>query len=115
MVLELPRRQQPSFLAQLDHLCRHHGLWLFNVTCRTNRPTFTQPACLTPIPVSQAVLALLPHFQGGYQSTLLQRHRPGAAWLYQQLAAFLTQARCYQLTVGPLDEMSQLVEQLFDT
>lgn len=114
LYLELARQQQPALFTHIDTLCRQHRLWLFNVARTLERPIFTRPLSLTPIPSSQAVLALLHHFQGGYQSSLLQQQRRSAAWLYTQLAAFVSTAQCYQLTVGPLADMTHRVEQLFN-
>ena len=73
-------------------------------------PSFSGPAQLEKIVQSQAILALMAHFQGGLHSTLLQKEFGGRSIrLFMELARLVGGAKCYQLSLGPLQDMADLV------
>ena len=100
-----------SILSQIESLCQEQRTLVLDVVKRTeSRPTFAVPARLQPIPRSKAVLELLRRFQGGHKSALLQEEFDGSSTrLFMELAGMLEQADCYQLFVGPLGEMADLI------
>lgn len=98
-------------LSRIEALCRERRILILDVMKGARRhPTFKTPAGLGAIPKSQAVIELLGRFQGGYMSELLHTEFGGSsARLFMELSAIVGQANCYQLSVGPLHEMADLV------
>ena len=104
-------RSRMSILSQIEVLCQEQRTLVLDVVKRKeSHPTFATPTRLQPIPRSKAVLELLRRFQGGHKSALLQQEFDGSSThLFMELAGILAQADCYQLFVGPLGEMADLV------
>jgi hypothetical protein len=98
-------------LSQIEALCQARRTLVLDVVKRTEScPTFATHARLQPIARSKAVLELLRRFQGGHKSTLLQEEFDGSSTrMFMELAGILDQANCYQLFVGPLGEMADLI------
>lgn len=112
------RAVRTSFvLSRIEALCRERQILVLDVVKGTERcPAFEAPARLNAIPKSQAVMELLSRFQGGYMSELLRDEFGGSsARLFMELSAIVGQADCYQLSVGPLHEMADLVCSLVST
>jgi hypothetical protein len=103
-----------AVLSRIEALCREQRVLIIDISKRAEtQPVFDSPARLEAIPKSQAVLELLRRFQGGHQSALLQDEFGGSsARLFMELATVIGQAKCYQLFVGPLREMADLVGSL---
>jgi len=112
--LRLRTAHRMAILAQIEALCRQHKILILHISKRTEtRPTFTRPARLEPISKRQMVIELLYRFQGGHNSALLREELGGSSTrLFLELAGLIEQAECYQLFVGPLDDMADLVEGL---
>lgn len=104
-------------LSQIEVMCQERQIAVLGVKKRVDRrPDFKSPAQLKPIPRSQAVMELLQRFLGGHKSALLQDDFAGSsARLFVELAAIVGQAKCYQLNVGPLHDMADLVSDLVST
>lgn len=100
-----------SVLAQIETICQEQQVLVLDVSKRPEtQPAFDHPARLEAIPKSRAVMELLRRFQGGHKSALLQEEFGGSsAHLFLELATLVRQAKCYQLFVGPLSEMADLV------
>jgi len=98
-------------LSRIEALCQERGILVLDISKRYERqPTFECPARLEPIPRSQAVMELLRRFQGGHRSALLREEFGGSSTrLFMELAALVGAADCYQLFVGPLEEMADLI------
>ena len=98
-------------LSQIEALCKERQILVLDVIKGVEgHPTFELPAQLKSISKSQAVMELLKGFQGGYKSKILQEEFGGSSTrLYMELSAIMSQANCYQLHVGPLNEMADLV------
>lgn len=111
VTLHLRSGARYTTLRQIEQLCHHHQVWLLNVVNGPVSPvSFAGPARLEPLPMREAITALLPHYQGGYHSAALREqfnHSPSQ--LFVSLAAMLAQAQCYRLHLGPLSEMADLV------
>ena len=74
------------------------------------KPDFRATATLVPISKSQAVRELLKKFQGGYQSALLKNAcRGNAIKLFTEAIRIVADAECFQLQVGTLADMADLV------
>jgi len=103
--------KQYEALSHIEALCLARRIWLLDVNKGTTPPpTFERPARLQPMSHSQAILALLERFQGGYQSVILQGGPGGnSIRLFMELAALIGPARCYKLSVGALPQMADLI------
>jgi len=109
--LRTVHRSRMSVLPQIEALCQAQRILVLDVVKRPEgRPVFAAPARLEAISKSQAVMELLRRFQGGHKSALLQEEFGGSSTrLFMELAALVGQANCYQLFVGPLPEVADLV------
>lgn len=110
-MLTLQIDHRTSVLSRIEALCRQRQVVLLDVIKRIeSRPTFTTPARLEPLPKHQAIMELIRQFKGGHHSALLHQDCGGsAARLYIELAEIAGKADCYQLSVGPLQSMANLV------
>ena len=104
-------------LSQIELLCQKHKVLMLDINRHLGkRPTFQEAAHLETISNSQAVLELLRRFQGGHKSALLCEEFDGSATrLYIELATLIGSANCYRLSVGPLNEMADLICDLVET
>lgn len=98
-------------LSQIEALCRERQILVLDAMKGLKRhPTFKTPAGLRAIPKSQTVIELLGRFQGGYMSELLHNEFGGSsARLFMEVSNTIAHANSYQLSVGPLQEMADLV------
>jgi hypothetical protein len=100
-----------AVLSKIEALCQEQHILILDVIKRTESyPNFSAPARLEAIPKSQAIRELLRRFQGGHTSALLQEEFGGSTTrLFMEVASIVGQADCYQLFVGSLSEMADLV------
>ena len=110
-LIRLRAIRRTSVLSRIETLCRERGILVLDIIKRTEgQPSFKSPARLEAISRSQAVMELLRRFQGGHKSALLQEEFGGSSTrLFIELAEVVSQAHCTRLSVGPLDEMADLV------
>jgi hypothetical protein len=101
-------------LAGVHALCNSHQVVLLESANRIDhKPDFSSAPQLEPISHSQAALSLLQHFQGGRQSALLKAESGSSPTrLLVELAGLISEAKCYNFSVGPLDEMVALIQSL---
>lgn len=113
-LLKLRTSNRTAVLSQIEALCQEHQILILDVIKRKyGRPTFDRPAELKAIPNSQATIELLKQFQGGHKSLLLQQEFGGSSTrLFMDLMNIISQTKCYQLQVGELDQMTELVSEL---
>jgi hypothetical protein len=110
-VLKLIASRKTLTFARIETLCDKHRILILDVHTGANTtPSFSGPAELTPISTSQAAMELLQRFQGGFQSAILQES--GATALFLEMSRWLGQAKCFQLTTGPLPQMADQVSKL---
>lgn len=104
-------QDRPTVLKEIDALCLEHHVDLLHLGYRPlHRPDFTGPVELTKLPQSNAVMYLLQQFLGGYHSALLQDDLGNSpVRLSMTLARMIREADCYQLNVGPLQEMADSI------
>lgn len=104
-------------LSCIEVLCQERQIAMLGVILpESGQPDFTAPPRLEAIPRSRAVMELVQRFLGGHHSALLQADFGGSATrLFVELAVIVRQARCYQLDVGPLHKMADLVSGLVHT
>jgi len=104
-----PRRT--AVLVKIEELCRQRRTLILDVTAEPrSRPAFEMPARLEQLPGSQAVMELLRLFRVGLGPSLLREEFGfSAARLYWEVASLVADATCYRLTVGPLEQMADLV------
>jgi hypothetical protein len=109
--LELTVRSKQAALPEIQAACERHGITLYQVyTRKDERPSFDGPARLTPLPHSQMTLELIKRLMGGRQSDLVQDALGGSPKrLFAEVAALLKSVKCWELTVGPLDQMADLI------
>lgn len=110
-LLKLRANRTTSVLCQIESLCREYQILVLEATKSVKgQPTFKIPARLKITPKSQVVMELLRRFQGGYKSELLLDEFGGSSSrLFMELSAIVGHANCYQLFVGPLHEMADLI------
>lgn len=98
-------------LQQIDTLCQAHDVDIIHLDNRMlNRPRFDNPVALSNLSHSDAVIQLLQQFLGGYHSLLFQEELGNSPIrLSMTIARMIKEAECYQLSVGPLHEMAEIV------
>jgi hypothetical protein len=104
-----PRRT--AALVKIEELCRQRRTPILDVVSEPHsRPAFEMPAQLEQLSGSQAVMELLHLFRVGLGPSLLREEFGfSAARLYWEVASLVAGATCYRLTVGPLEQMADLV------
>ena len=109
--LRLRAAHRMSVLSQVEALCQEQHVLVLDISKREEtHPSFETPARLEAMSTSQAVVELLRRFQGGHKSALLQEEFGGSSTrLFLELAALVSQTKCYRLSVGPLSEMAGLI------
>jgi hypothetical protein len=114
--LEITSSNRNSVIAQVEAVCRRHGVVVYNIQKREeNRPDYDVPVSLEPLPRSAMIKELLRRFQGTYRSLLLtQEHNGSGVSLYLELAQLIRQAHCYRLGVGKHEDMVAIVNSLND-
>lgn len=115
-MLKILADNRMAVLEEIEKLCHEHQILIVNVIRRRyDRPTFVGPAKLEKIPTSKAALELLKQFKPGHHSALLKDEFHGRSkLLFIELMSLLGQATCYRLSVGPLNQMADLVGQLVE-
>jgi hypothetical protein len=109
--LQIHTVRTTPLLSSLEELCRENQILIMNIAkVRGKCPDFKSAARLVPISRSQAAMEMIKRFQGGNKSRLLQDEFSGNhGLLFLELAAIISQADCYKLYVGSLNEMADLV------
>jgi hypothetical protein len=107
-VIRIRARRRMTVLRQIESLCREFRVLILDISKRPLlAPSFEQPAKLTPIPTSQAVMELIRQFQPGHRSAVLAKGPP--TQLLTELAAMISQANSFELRSGPLEQTADLV------
>ena len=103
-------------LPKIEEICRQQQIRILNIIKDNfSRPRFDTAPQLKAIARSRAVMELLRNFQGGHKSALLREACGGrTTQLFMELSAIIRKANCYQLFVGSLGEMADLICSLFD-
>jgi hypothetical protein len=98
----------------LEDLCYQQGIIILDMIIREYEITdFSQTIKCERISKSQAALELLRRFLGGYKTALLNSENcQDSTKLLFDLASMLGNADCYQITVGPLKEMIDVISSL---
>lgn len=111
-LIKLHASNRTQAISRVEAICHQREILIVDVIKRAEEhATFADQARLETIPKSQAVMELLRRFQGGHHSALLQDEYSGnSARLFMELAGIIGQANCYQLFVGPLSQMADLVQ-----
>jgi hypothetical protein len=112
-LIKLHASNRTQAISRVETICHQREILIVDVIKRAEEhATFAHQAQLEPISKSQAVMELLRRFQGGHHSALLQDEYGGnSARLFMELAGLIRQANCYQLFVGPLSQMADLVQE----
>ena len=100
-------------LAKLEEICYRYNVLIFDtVKGEHAQPDFTGPPQLTPMPYSRAMFELLTRARSGARSALLTNQFKGSVTkMYLALADIVRKTKCYELVVGRLDEMIDLIEE----
>src|SRR5262249_13186182 len=110
-VIRIRARRRMAVLGQIEDLCREFRVLILDVSKRPLlAPSFEQPANLTPIPTSQAVMELIRQFQPGHRSAVLAKWP--STQLFTELAAMIGQASSFELRSGPLEQTADLIDDL---
>jgi hypothetical protein len=113
-IISLTTTNRSAVLAQVRSLCGQHKLVLQGTSNRFVRPpTFNSPPRLEAISPSQAALYLLQRFRCGHESALLQdAPNSRGVHLFAELANLISSVSCWRLSVGPIDQMADLIDGL---
>jgi hypothetical protein len=107
-VIRIIARRRMATLKEIESACRGLQILILDVSKRALRvPAFDQPAELTPISKSQAVMELIRQFQPGHRSTLLEQG--SSTQVFVELVDMIDQADSFQLRAGPLEETVDLI------
>ena len=107
-VIRIIARRRMATLREIESACRELQILILDVSKRPlSVPSFDQPAELSPIPKSEAVMELIRQFQPGHKSTLLAQG--SSTQLFVELAAMINEATCFQLRTGPVEETVDLI------
>ena len=112
-VITMSIKNPAESFVQIRALCSQHHLQLLGISGGiVHKPDFKSPARLTRISHSQAAIFLLQRFMGG-DSALLQKTTEGRpTHLFAELTGLISDSDCYTLSVGPLNQMADLVDGL---
>ena len=100
-------------LAKLEEVCYKHNVLIFDsVKGEHAQPDFSGPPRLTPMPYSRAMFELLTRSRTGARSALLTNQFKGSVTkMYLSLADIVRKTKCYELVVGKLDDMIDMIEE----
>jgi len=100
-------------LAKLEEICYNHNVLIFDtVKGEQQRPDFDRSPQLRPMPYSRAIFELLTRVRSGARSAILRKSfNNSITKMYLALADIVRHTSCYQLVVGKLDEMVDLIEE----
>lgn len=98
-------------LSRAELLCRQYRILVLDVIKGEREyPTFNARAVHQEIPASQAITDILSRYQGGYLSDVLHDEFQGnAVRLFLELSTLVSRAKCHRISVGPLNEVADLV------
>jgi hypothetical protein len=101
-------------IASFEYLCSTEGIMVLDLIKRENESVdFSQPVRYQKISTSQAAYELLPSFLGGHKSPLvISQNNLNATGFFMKLIDCLENTNCYQITVGPLHEMIDVITNL---
>ena len=100
-------------LARLEDICYAHNVLIFDtVKGEHGKPDFNRPPQLIPMPYSRAMFELLTRARCGARSAILRKGFGGSVTkMYLALAEVIRKTKCYELVVGRLDEMVDIIEE----
>ncbi len=110
--VKIKAARQFSAFSQIEAICRQQQVSIVDIYRPvTASPTFDQPARLEAISKREAIMALLRQYQGTYQFSGSDdaSNDNNITHLFIELATLISQANCYKLSVGPLDQMADLI------
>lgn len=115
-VLSIRATDIRSALLQIEESCREQDVIFFDVIKKfDSQPSFESPARLEPITHTQACVELMRRFMGGHKSLLLKEELRGSSkHLFLEILSLIDQAECYRLSIGPLNQMADLICELVE-
>ena len=110
-ILKFQVERGSFIIPQVEEICHRHQVRILDMLKREDSPLdFQASPRLEPISKSEAAMELIRRFWGGYRSAILQEDFQGSLpRLFMALADVVSDMECYQLFVGRLDEMADLV------
>ena len=104
-------------LAKLEEICYRHNVLIFDTAKGEHgQPDFSGTPRLTPMPYSRAMFELLTRLRTGARSALLTNQFKGSVTkMYLALADIVRKTKCYELVVGKLDDMIDMIEETVST
>jgi hypothetical protein len=109
--IEVVAARPMGALLAIEELCLRQRVLLLNtVTSSQTKPRFDGPVQLRSLSKTQGALELLRRFQGGLGAALLQEEFGGSsARFLWEMTGLVAQTACHRLTVGPLEQMADLL------
>ena len=98
----------------VEDLCNQHGIIILDLIKREDEiPDFSPTVKCERISRSQAAIELLRRFLGGQKAALLNSATSsGSTQFLFELTSLIENADCYQLTIGPLKDMVDVISDL---
>lgn len=111
LIAELAVTDGRALAALEQHLAAQKALTLALEPRNVPQPRFDQPVQVRPLAPSEAAVRLLGHLQNGLRSPLIQESGDPRL-LLATVWRLLADVACYEMRVGPLDEMTAAVRKL---
>jgi len=110
-LITLTAADKPRAIAQVRSLCFRHGVVLMGISSRmSHKPAFDTPPELNAINSSQAAIYMLQRLMGSRETLLKATPGGRPTQLFAELMESIGDARCYTLSVGPLQQMVDLID-----
>jgi hypothetical protein len=112
LIVQTTRRMK--VIPFLENLCYQQGIIILDLMIKEDEiPDFSPTVKCERISKSQAAHELLCRFLGGYKTAILNSENcQDSTKLLFDLASLLGKSDCYQITVGPLKEMVEVISNL---
>lgn len=111
VLISLTTSDPVGIAAAVRDLCANHEVRLLGVSSYLiHRPAFDTLPQLNPISPSQAAVYMLQRFMGGREALLKTTPGGRPTQLFAELTTLISQANCYTLSVGPLQQAADLID-----
>jgi hypothetical protein len=109
--IQVTKGQRAKIIQAVEKLCREQRILILEMVKRPPaQPDFTGPARLEPLSLGQTLGCLNRQFEAGHGSHLQRADALGSPTrLLMELAKLMRSAVCHRLTLGPPEQMADLV------
>jgi hypothetical protein len=113
-LLTIQANHKLNAIYSFEELSNQHGIMILDLIKREEDvPDFSSAVQYQKITKSQAAVELLRHFIGGHKTNLLKSETDqNPTMLLFKLASLIKNTDCYQISVGPLEQMVDVISNL---